>query len=792
MSAAAPGADDEAPLADRAEWSGSRDRFVLSMPGAAGLRARRLETLTVAAWALLLARTTRRDQVGFGIADAAGAQAFAIRVDGTVPARSWLEDVERCRMTAPRTTDPCTTVVEVDASLGGRFAAAALVLRLRPGPAPELVVEYDPGRYTEGRARLLAARMADLVADVAGLDAGRGGGTVAALGGHRGVSIGSRALPPATRPVVDTVLANGAAFPGEPALCTGRRTITYAELADRIASAAAALRTGGVGPGARVALLGRPVPQWVVAMLAAWRLDAVVVPLGPELPAPRVAELAAAARVTHAVARSLALPPGPGMWGSDRPLGDDGWRVMAAAGPAGLRVPGAVARDAAYIVTTSGSTGSPRAILGSGRGLTAFLDWEARLLGAGPGDRCPLLTPPHFDVAFRDILLPLTTGATLCLPDGDAAAPAAVLGWLARHAVTILHAVPSRAAHWASAGPDVLPDLRAVLFAGEPLASALVSRWRAVAPRAEFVNLYGPSETTLAKLFHVVGDEPGPVPVGRPMPGAAVRLVRDRDHTCAPGEVGEIVIDTPLRGHGYLPGPGATVMMPESHRPFPTGDVGVVNLAGLVEHLGRRDAQVKVHGVRVDLAEVDARIMARPGVLAAAAAVLPAPAPRLVAVVQLDRAAPQEPALGAARAAALRRELAAELPTAMVPLRIVVVPEIPATSTGKIDRRAVADLVAGTAPPPAPSADVSRDGTDEARPTLRRVAEIWSEVLDIDPPRGEDDFFDLGGDSLRLTEVQRLLIDRLGVDVGPLDLFGAPTLGELAAVVHSRLGDRSH
>ncbi|MEV6923825.1 non-ribosomal peptide synthetase [Dactylosporangium sp. NPDC051485] len=789
MSTVNPALDGEAPLSDRNSRTGPSARLTVPLPALTERRTRPradAETLLVAAWALLLARTTLRSPVRFGLVTAAGAQVATVAVDGAETVEAWLRAVARHRA-ATQTAAVLPATVLITTRVASVPVGAALVLHARLDATPHVVVQYSTGRHSPGRARLIGALLAGLVADLA---AAGSNDPVAGVGEGRGVRLDAALPPVAHRPVVDTVLHNGTVFAGSVAVRTDRNRVTYAELAAQVTDAAASLAAAGIRAGSRVVLLGRPTSGWVAMFLAVLRLEAVIVPLDATLPSPRLAELVGTAHATHVITTGGAAA-WLTSWGKRPPVDVNGWQVVTAAMAQGLTLTGEPARDAAYIVTTSGSTGRPKAVLGSGRGLAAFLDWEARLLQAGPDDRCALLTPPHFDVAFRDLLLPLTAGATLCLPETTANPPDTVLELLDRHAVTILHAVPSRAAHWAAADRRRLPALRAVLFAGEQLTAAVVRQWRELAPHARVVNLYGPSETTLAKLFQVVGDVSGPIPVGRPIPGAAARIMRAGGRTCAAGEIGEIVIETPLRAHGYLPPPGTTVLDAQSGQPFWTGDLGVVNLDGAVEHLGRRDTQVKIHGVRIELAEVDARLRVRPDVLAAAAAVLHTPATRLVAAVRLT---PRPGAEVVHRCMALRAELAAELPAAMVPLHIEAVPEIPTTTTGKIDREGVAALVADRL------AASERDGRSGAAqrgpagydPTTRHIALIWSEVLGVDPPAGQDDFFDLGGDSVRLSQVQHLLEDRLGVEVDPLDLFSAPTLDELAEVVRIRLGHRSH
>src|SRR6185295_11814989 len=168
--------------------------------------------------------------------------------------------------------------------------------------------------------------------------------------------------------------------------------------------------------------------------------------------------------------------------------------------------------DAAYIFFTSGTTGTPKGILGCHKGLSHFLQWQSETFRIGPSDRAAQLTTLSFDVVLRDIFTPLVSGATLCLPDEpDNFGPDQLIAWLGREKITCLHTVPSLAQYWLahSSGRVPLPDLRYVFFAGEPLLDTLVRRWREVlSETGEIINLYGPTETTLAKCFYRVPQVP--------------------------------------------------------------------------------------------------------------------------------------------------------------------------------------------------------------------------------------------------------------------------------------------
>ncbi|WP_331720318.1 AMP-binding protein [Streptomyces sp. NBC_00209] len=471
-------------------------------------------------------------------------------------------------------------------------------------------------------------------------------------------------------PVVARVRSVAARHPGRPAVVTDTGRVTYRELWRQVLGWRDRCAALGLAPGALVAVLAGPGARWPAAFLGARAAGLVPLLVDVQQPVERTGALLAAARPA-AVLRSET--------GEAERTGEPAPRVLP---------PGA-----GYVVFTSGSTGAPKGIVGRAAGLLAFIDWEIGAVGAGPGTRVAVLTSPSFDVVFRDLLLPLCAGGEAHFAGRAVrAAPAAVLGWLAERRVEVVHAVPSLAARWLAAdGSDGSVDsLRWTLFAGEPLHGRLVRRWRAAAPSTEVVNLYGPSETTLAKFHHRVPRDCGPglLPVGRPLDGTALSLVHPEATGPVGAEVRQIVITSPDGSLGYLPGtcgdddaerlryaPGSGVTR------FRTRDRGVLDDDGNLVVVGRLDSLVKRRGVFVDLARVEAAAAGLAGVTAACCVQLADG--DVVLAVQ---------GFGPAAAAALRRPLRTALGEGM-PDRVTALPVLPLLPGGKADRRAVADLL---------------------------------------------------------------------------------------------------
>jgi amino acid adenylation domain-containing protein len=461
---------------------------------------------------------------------------------------------------------------------------------------------------------------------------------------------------------------------------------------------------------------------------------------------------------------------------------DTGRAARAISNLAGAGLPEVAPDDAAYIFFTSGTTGTPKGVLGCHKGLSHFLQWQRETFGIGPGDRAAQLTGLSFDVVLRDIFLPLVSGATLCLPEEDFDLGAnSMMAWLERESISLLHTVPTLASSWLTnlTQQVSLCSLRRVFFAGEPLPEALVRRWRETFPQAgEIVNLYGPTETTLAKCFYRIPSEPSPgvQPVGHPLPQTQALVLGANNQLCGIGEIGEIVIRTPFRSFGYINA------SEENQRRFVknpyrdderdvlyfTGDRGRYRLDGALEILGRLDHQVKIRGMRVELGEIEALIGQHPAVAETLVVAREDPAgdKRLVAYV----VSKQEAAVSISD---LRSFLKERLPIYMVPAVFVPLNALPLTPNGKVDRRALPDPGKLHLEPEvayvAPRSEVERT-----------IVSAWQEVLQIEKVGVNDNFFDLGGHSLLLIQLQSKLQEVLNRDVSLIELFKYPTISSLA------------
>ncbi|MGW4272843.1 amino acid adenylation domain-containing protein [Streptomyces seoulensis] len=605
-----------------------------------------------------------------------------------------------------------------------------------------------------------------------------------------------RTLPDPARPqkaepqptVRDLVHAQLVRAPEATAVECGAQRWSYAELWER----AEAVRTAlGLRPDSAerpvVAVSGHRSPALAAAMLAVLAGGGVLVTVDRQLPRLRQQSLLSRSGATRVV---LVTAPEDG---EDSPLRRDGLGVLEVDRDTGLPLGGlgpyepgrTYGSEAGYLFFTSGTTGVPKGVLGRESGLAHFLTWQRDTFQVGAGDRTAFLTGLSFDVVLRDLLLPLVSGATLCVPErGDELLPGELPGWLARERITVLHTVPALATAWLAERPagDTGPTtLRLAFFAGEPLTDTLVERWRAAHPDSAVVNLYGPTETTLAACSWTVPQPPaaGVQPVGRPLPGGQALVLNASGTPCGIGEVGEIVLRTPYRSLGYVSVEEAETDARTAFRPNPatgdpddllyhTGDLGRHRLDGTLEILGRRDRQVKIRGVRVEPDEVAAVLARHPGVRRAVVAGTPVRdgEVRLTAYV----VAATEPAPTAAQ---LRGYLGKRLPAAAVPAVCLFLDAVPVTANGKTDWAAL----------PKPEAAAEEEWVAPRTGTEQRLAALMAELLGVDRVGAHSGFFALGGHSLLAMQLVSRIADAFGVTLPLKAVFENPTVAGLAELV---------
>lgn len=513
-----------------------------------------------------------------------------------------------------------------------------------------------------------------------------------------------------------------AATPDAPALTFGATTLTYAETADRAGRVGTALRRRGVAPGDVVALSMPRSLELVLGMYGILHAGAAYLPLDPEQPAERIAAVLDTAR------------PRCVLTAAD---------VAAAVSDAGASAAPAPVRpdDLAYVLFTSGSTGRPKGVAVTHRAITNRLEWMQHEYPLTDDDVVLQKTPATFDVSVWEFFWPLRVGARLVVADpGVHREPRRLLAAMIDAGVTTVHFVPSMLAAFVAELRDshVIPTrLRRVFSSGEALPADTAAAFTD-ATAVALHNLYGPTEAAVDVTYRRFrpGDV-GSVPIGRPVWNTRVHVLDARLRPVPVGVAGELYLAGVQLARGYLGRPDLTAdrfvadpIAGDGSRLYRTGDLARWRADGDLDYLGRTDFQVKVRGLRIELGDVEAALLAHPGVDHAVAVARPdhRGGTRLVGYVAGPTPASIAPD-------DVRATAAARVPAYMVPDVVTVLDALPLNSSGKVDRRALPEPTT-----PSPGDDVAPRTELE-----RRIAAVLADVLDIPAPGVHTSFFDLGG-----------------------------------------------
>ena len=553
-------------------------------------------------------------------------------------------------------------------------------------------------------------------------------------------------------------------------------TLTYAQLERRSDAIARALLGRGVHRGELVGVCVQRGLELLPALIGIMKSGAAYVPLDPGFPAERLRYMADHSGLRHVVVLSAQSTP-----------------TVVARGRALLELsrlpkrrrlvrkplPDLSGDDLAYVLYTSGSTGQPKGVRILHRNLVNFLTGIAERPGIGADDVLCAITTLSFDIAGLELYLPLTVGARIALAgEGLLADPEGLMQLIRERGVTMLQTTPSLLRLLLDGGRiEGIRGLK-LLVGGEPLPRDLAE---AALPRCrELWNLYGPTETTIWSTAYRVEQGTGPLPLGTPIANTQIYVLDARGQPVPPGVTGEIWIGGAGVADGYQGQPALTAerFLPNPFvverriggppaRMYRTGDMGMLR-DGVLHFFGRADDQIKLRGYRIEPGDIEAVALEVPGAREAAAVAreFSASDKRLVLYVA-----------GSADLLKLRERLRARLPGYMLPQHIEVLDALPKTPNGKIDRKALPmpSSIAGFAAAP--------DGTPE-QPLdhLERIfLQLWRDLLRVHDIRKDDNFFDLGGDSLLAVRVFQRAQELTGINLPLSTLLTAPTIAGQAA-----------
>lgn len=536
-------------------------------------------------------------------------------------------------------------------------------------------------------------------------------------------------------------------------------------------------------------------PQLLISLLGILKAGGAYVPLDPSYPPERLAFMMQDSQVNVLLTQSdtwLRLGFGPDQSPHHRIELDTQVDAIAQQ-PSTNLVHTANLNQLAYVIYTSGSTGNPKGVMIEQRGLVNYLTWCQQAYPLNTGHGSPVHSSISFDMTITSLFSPLLAGQAVELLPEAWGLDALVTGLRRRSNFSLVKITPAQLellSH--QLAPNELPGrTHAFIIGGENLSAEQVNTWRDHAPNTQLINEYGPTETVVGCCVYTVKpDDPcsGSIPVGRPIINTQLYILDNQLQPVPIGVVGELYIGGTGVARGYLnlpeltaerfiPNPFATHQQAKLQTPrlYKTGDLARYRPDGVIKFLGRIDHQVKIRGYRVELGEIEAALTQHPAVHEAVVIARDDEPglPRLVAYVVSSPESNQAntPSI---QTAVLRNWLRHQLPDYMVPSAFVVLVQLPLTVNGKVDRQAL----------PAPSSDRPELSNAYVAPKAeleRAIAQIWQSVLDLDRVGLHDNFFDLGGHSLLLVQMQSQLQVKLNREVSLVDLFRYPTIQAIAA-----------
>ncbi len=556
------------------------------------------------------------------------------------------------------------------------------------------------------------------------------------------------------------------------AVVCGPDALTYAELSRRSNRLANRLRSLGVAPGTLVGFCLHRSVEMAVALLGILKAGGAYVPLDPQYPRERIAfmlqDSQAAVLVTeeHLLSRLPAALPAVVCMDRDRSTlaRESSEPVLSAAAP----------DDLAYVIYTSGSTGKPKGVEIRHRSVVNLLASIQRDPGISERDRLLAVTTLSFDIAGLEFYLPLVSGARLIIAPSDIVSNGEALARLLQSSgATIMQATPATWRLLLESGWRGTRGLR-ILCGGEAFPRELANRL--LATGSEVWNMYGPTETTIWSTLHRVEEGDGPVPIGRPIGNTQTYVLDDFGHAAPDGVPGELYIggDGVARGYFRRAELTAEKFVANPFRPgerlYRTGDLTRRRPDGNLEYIARLDHQVKIRGFRIELTEIEAVLEQQAGIRQAVVLVREDTPndQRLTAYVISEAQTAPDPKQ-------LRELLLASLPDYMVPASFVFLDAFPLTPNGKVDRRAL--------PAPVTNTSASADFVSPRTELEQKVAQIWQTLLNLPQVGNNDNFFDLGGHSLLVVQLQSHLRRAFSWEISLAELFASPTVGGIARLL---------
>ena len=562
------------------------------------------------------------------------------------------------------------------------------------------------------------------------------------------------------------------------------QALTYDELNRQANRLAHALLEEGLGPDARVAICLERSLEMVVGLLGILKAGAAYVPLDPGYPSDRLSHMLndSAPGVLITTHGLLTRLPGVTMPVLCLDTASERLSRQPTHNPDAAAL-GLTPQHLAYVIYTSGSTGLPKGVMNQHDGVVNRLLWARDAYGVDEHSRVLQKTPFSFDVSVWEFFLPLLSGAQLVVaaPDGHKD-PGYLMDIMASAGITLLHFVPSMLRIFLDqVEPQRLPELKQVLCSGEALPPALQARFFERLPAVQLHNLYGPTEAAIdVTAWHCQPDvHEGIVPIGHPIANIHMHVLDANLQQLPPGVAGELHIGGLGVARGYLNRPELTaerfIRDPFQSAPqarlYKTGDLGRWLPDGSIEYLGRNDFQVKIRGLRIELGEIEAHLLACEGVKDAVVIARQ----EHEGDAYLSAYLVSEPGC-VLSPQALQDALHQQVPDYMVPRHLIQLEQWPLNVNGKLDRKAL------------PEPDAALGGTDATAPRTaleQALADLWRDNLNRPEPGVHDNYFTLGGDSLKVIHLQ-IKAREQGIALTLAQLYQHPTITQLAQCLETQ------
>src|SRR5687768_1264749 len=550
--------------------------------------------------------------------------------------------------------------------------------------------------------------------------------------------------------------------------------LSHRELKEQAFEVSRRLKQSGLKQGQTGAVSQHRSLATLPVMLGIWEAGGIVAPINPATPSKMLEWMVQDLSPRLILSHSPLNPSANNLNGGKQP------RLSA---------------DDCYVIYTSGSEGRPKGVIGTHTSLIHYLRWQVKEFSVTEEDRFSQTAPVSFDFSLKELLVPLLCGARVCIANRNKVMDARrFVEWVRERRITVMCCVPTlfRSILQLPGSPsdrEMFQSLRALLISGDMLRWEDVISWRErFGNDIPLFNLYGPTESTVIKLFYPIPKTRAPgsinVPVGRPIPDADVLVVDENAEPNEPGEIGEVVILSEWLARGYLnddrssDGPFCTFdHYGKQRRAYRTGDLGRWLSDGNLELMGRKDRQVKIRGYRIELNEIESTLSAHPSINDVAVVTTNGVDPDGLAVIACFFTTEDSEVTEREVKSFAKDHL---LPQVMSLSRFYRIDSLPLMPNGKVDRRQLASLIDTDE---VHEAQLSSNGSS----VRDRISAMWEELLALEAINVEANFFELGGDSMTAIRLLRRLREELHPEVKLDDVYEFPSISQLSNRVEELL-----